>query len=125
MLQVMQTSTQDSGRFEINYPRTNVVDVVLKPKADPDYIYDMIACRIAALRDEFYAKAVAEIEASKPTEWKAQDEIGLTAELVETSRGEVVVRPVLNSLKASSSTRTKRLPDKARLLEMGLILSVD
>lgn len=110
----------NGGRFVIDNYRSNVVDVILTPKADPDYIYNLIFCRINRLRDELYKNITNQIEESPS--WKANDEIPVEARLVENESGGVEVQPVLKSLKPSDSTITRKLPSYEELLQMGIIL---
>ena len=123
MLQTIQNNAHQSGRFGIMFPRANVIDIVLSPNANPVLIYEMISCRVDGLRNEIYDKAV--MESGQSITWALQDEseIEVKAQLVKTSAGDVVVRPVLSSLNGvSANSKTKKLPDRARLLAMGIVL---
>lgn len=121
MLQKLQDTTRDSGRFQIEVG-LKVVDVIVAPNGNPVMIYEMINCEIERLRNQFYDKAVEEVGKS-PASWLAKDDkkddvIG--AALVKTSKGDVEVRPVLKL--GNDAATTKRLPSPERLMELGIII---
>ena len=121
MLQAQQELCKNCGRFKID-PTTYYIDVILTAKADINYIQDMLDCRINALRDEFYNKAVKEIgAANNSVSWIGLDEIG--ADLIQTPNG-VEVRPVLRSLNPKTSTK-KKIPSLEYLIQRGLVLATE